>query len=145
MMSTTEEKTPQRIPVSKDRLKLTGDGTEGVLLGTKCKSCGTHFLGARRFCANCTSDEVEAVELSKKGTLSSYTVVWAPPQGWKGDVPYILGQVRFPEGVSVLSEVVDLPREEIKIGMPMELTLRVGDVDPDGNEVVVYKWRPTSR
>ena len=144
-MSTTEEKTPQRVSVSSERLKLTGDGTEGVLMGTKCRSCGAHFLGAQRFCVNCTSDEVEPVELSKKGTLNSYTVVWAPPQGWKGDVPYILGQVGLPEGVSVLSEVVDLPREEIKIGMPMELTLRVGDVGPDGNEVVVYKWRPTSK
>ncbi len=144
-MSTAEQKKPQRIPVSKDRLELLGDGTEGVLLGTKCKSCGAHFFGSRRFCVNCTSDEVEPVELSKQGTLSSYTVVWAAPGGWTGDVPYILGQVRLPEGVGILSEVVELPREDIKIGMPLELTLRVGGEDPDGNEVVVYKWRPISK
>ena len=144
-MSETEQKTPQRIPVSRDRLKLLGDGTEGVLLGTKCKSCGAHFSGSRRFCVNCTSDEVEPVELSKEGTLYSYTVVWAPPAGWTGDVPYILGQVRLAEGVSILSEVVDLPREDIKIGMPMELTLRVGGEDPEGNEIVVYKWRPAAK
>ena len=35
-------------------------------------------------------------------------------------------------------------REALKIGMPMELTLRVGGHDKEGNEVVVYKWRPKS-
>lgn len=144
-MSEAEEKSTQRVPVLSKQLKLIGDGTQGVLLGMVCKSCGTHFFGSPRFCLKCTSSDIERVELSKEGVLYSFTIVRAPPPGWQGSVPYILGSVKLPEGPQVCSEVVDCPEEALKIGMPMELTLRVGGKDKEENEIVVYKWRPTSR
>jgi len=84
------------------------------------------------------------VELGKQGILRTYTVIWVPPPGWQGSVPYILGSVELPEGPEVVSEVVDCPQEAISIGMPMELTLRVGGTDKKGDEIIVYKWRPAS-
>ena len=143
-MSETEEKSSQRIPVMSSNLRLSGDGTEGVLLGAVCKSCGEYFFGSPDFCLNCTSSELGEVELSRQGILRTYTVIWVPPPGWQGAVPYILGSVELPEGPEVVSEVVDCPQEAISIGMPMELTLRVGGTDKKGNEIVVYKWRPAS-
>ena len=113
-MSEAEEKsTPQRVPVLSKQLKLIGDGTQGVLLGMVCKSCGTHFFGSPRFCLKCTSSDIERVELSKEGVLYSFTIVRAPPPGWQGSVPYILGSVKLPEGPQVRSEVVDCPEEAI--------------------------------
>ncbi len=142
-MSEAEQKSTQRVPVSK-RLKLWDDGTQGVLLGTVCKSCGVHFFGSPRFCLKCTSGDLQPVELSKEGILYTFTIVRVPPPGWQGSVPYILGAVKLPEGPSITSEVVDCPEEALKVGMPMELTLRVGGKDKEENEVVVYKWRPRS-
>jgi uncharacterized OB-fold protein len=131
-----------RVSVSPPRMKLLNDqGTEGVLLGTRCRQCGEHFFGPVVFCQSCTSRDLEPVELSKHGTLYSYTIVRVPPEGWPGGVPYALGQVELPEGPHVLSEVVDCPYEELNVGMRLELTFAVSGEDRDGREVVVYKWR----
>jgi len=141
-MTEAEPKTTGRVPVMGSRLKLFGDGTDGVLVGRRCRDCGEHFFGAPRFCLKCTSAELEPVELSKEGTLHSFTVVRQAPPGWPGTVPYILGSVRLPEGPRIAAEVVDCPEVAVKVGMLVTLTLRVAARDKEGNEVVVYKWRP---
>ena len=133
------------MPVSVDsnRLRLTNeDGTEGVLVGFRCRECGTHVFGAATFCQGCTSDQLEPVDLSRHGTLYSYTIVRVPPAGWPGQVPYTLGQVQLPEGPQVLAEVVDCPAEDLKIGIDVELTLRQVRGEESGADRVVYKWRP---
>jgi hypothetical protein len=139
------DKTPRRIPVMSKVLKLTGDGSEGVLLGVMCQNCGEYILGMPSFCPKCMSSDLKAVELGKHGILRTFTVIWAPPPGWQGPVPYILGAVELPEGPDILSEVVDCPREALKVGMSMELTVRVGGKDKEGNEIMVYKWRPSTQ
>ena len=127
------------------RLKLLNDqGTEGALLGTRCRQCGAHFFGGVVLCRRCSSGELEPVELSNQGTLYSYTIVRIPPAGWPGGVPYALGQVELPEGPHVISEVVDCPYEKLRVGMKLELALAVGGEDTRGNELVVYKWRQPS-
>jgi uncharacterized OB-fold protein len=143
-MSTSEQNSPQRIPVVKERLKISDDGTEGVLLGMKCQECGEHFFGAPSFCLKCTSDNLKPIELSKEGVVTTYTIVRQAPPGWQGDVPYLLAAVQVPEGPRVTAEVVDCPEEAIKVGLPVELTVRVGGKDKEENEVVVYKWKPQS-
>ena len=144
-MSEVKKKLPQRIPVSSKKLRLSGDGLDGVLLGMRCNNCGEYTLGARDFCANCTSDDLEEVELSKQGTLRSYTVVYTPPPGWQGNVPYILGRVELPEGPLIVSEVVDCPQESLKVGMPVDMVLRVAGKNKEEDEVVVYSWKPASK
>lgn len=143
-MSTSEQKSPQRIPVVKERLKISDDGTEGVLLGRKCQECGENFFGAPSFCLKCTSGDLKPIELSKEGIVTTYTIVRQAPPGWQGDVPYLLAAVEVPEGPRITAEVVDCPEEAIKVGLPVELTVRVGGKDKDENEVVVYKWIPKS-
>jgi len=135
-------------PVSVDaiRLRLTNQaGTEGVLLGTRCGECGEYAFGLISFCQACTSADTEPVELSSRGTLYSYTVVWVPPPCWLGDVPYVLGQIELPEGPHVLAEVVGCRHEELTIGEPVELTLQRVRPDDSGSELMVYKWRPVDQ
>ncbi|MDP6301546.1 MAG: OB-fold domain-containing protein, partial [SAR202 cluster bacterium] len=71
----------------------------------------------------------------------SYTIIHAPPAGWKGLVPYVLGSVKLPEGPQVLSEVIDLDPETIEIDMPMTMVLRAGEADDEGREITLYKWQ----
>ena len=124
------------------RLKLTNkEGTAGVLLGFRCIDCGIHVFGPATFCQACTSNNLEPVELGKKGILYSYTVVRVPPSGWPGQVPYILGQVELPEGPQVLAEVIECPEDDLKIGLEVELALMLVRTS-DESEKVVYKWRP---
>ena len=135
----------KRVPVVPSRLRILDDaGTRGVLLGSRCRQCGEHFFGFIAFCQSCTSADIEPVELGNCGTLRSYTIVRVPPAGWPGPVPYALGQVEMPQGPNVISEVVGCPFEELRVGMSMSLALAVGGQDGDGNDVIVYKWRPSS-
>ena len=128
------------------RLRLTAeDGSDGVLLGTRCGECGVYSFGPAVMCLRCTSASLEEVSLSAHGSLYSYTLVHVPPAGWPGPVPYILGQVELPEGPHIMAEVVDASFEELKVGIPMTLALRnitVPDTGPDTVEQkAVYKWR----
>jgi uncharacterized OB-fold protein len=106
----------------------------------RCRTCGEHFFGAVVFCRRCSSRDLEPVELSRQGTLYSYTIVRVPPPGWKGAVPYALGQVELPEGPHVLCKL-DCPHEALRIGMRLELALEDAGVDGDGNQLVIYGWR----
>ena len=122
---------------------MTGDdGSEGILLGTKCRDCGVHVFGPVTFCQACTSNNLEPVNLSSCGTLYSYTVVRVPPAGWPGPVPYVLGQVELREGPHVLAEVIDCRESDLRIDMEVELALRTVSADGSKVEQVVYKRRP---
>ena len=140
-MTEPTAKTIHRVPVVRS-LKLSEDGTAGVFTGRKCKNCGEYFVGAPLFCLRCSASDFDSIELSTRGVLKTYTVIWVPPPGWTGPTPYILGSVQIPEGMDILAEVIDCPRESIKIGMKMEMVLRVGGKDAEGNEIMVYKWHP---
>ena len=143
-MSTADKGAPRRISVTERRLRINEDGTDGVLLGQKCRECGEVFFGQPQFCLKCTSANLEPVDLSREGVLTTYTIVRQAPPGWQGDVPYLLGTVKLPEGPRIASEVVDCAAEDLKAGLAVRLMVRVGGQDKDGNEVVVYKWRPGS-
>ena len=142
-MNETQQKSGKLIPVIKN-LKLFDNGLDGELTGVKCNNCGEYFVGTLKFCLNCTNDKLEPVKFSKTGVLRTYTVIWVPPPGWQGDIPYILGSVELPEGVEVTTEVINCPRESIKIGTDMEMVLKIGGQDQEDNEIVVHKWQPIS-
>ena len=127
--------------VDPNRLRLTDEeGSEGVLLGLRCRDCDTTIFGPGTFCQQCTSANLEPVEFGQQGVLYSYTVVRVPPAGWPGPVPYILGQVELAEGPQVLAEIVDCTEEDLTIGMPVHLALSTVSVQEGQGEKVVYKW-----
>ena len=115
-----------------------------MLVGWQCRRCGEHFFGEVLFCRSCSSQDLESVQLSSRGSLHSYTIVRVPPPGWKGEVPYALGQVELPEGPHVLCRVVDCPHERLSVGMALELTTEVVGEDDAGNRLVVYAWQPAN-
>ena len=147
--------TPQDSPESVDphRLRLTDNSEEsggaGVLVGHRCRRCQVCVFGPAVFCQACSSDDLESVELSRQGTLYSFTVVRVPPAGWPGKVPYTLGEVELPEGPHVLAEIIDSEPDRLKLGMSMELALEQVAVAESnkglGKILAVYKWRPANK
>ena len=135
--------------VDPTRLRLTNEeGSQGALLGLRCRDCTITIFGPGTFCQQCTSPNLESVELSQEGTLYSYTVVRVPPAGWPGPIPYILGQVELSEGPQVLAEIIDCQEEELTIGMPMHLALcTVSGQEGQGRQssVQVGNWERRSK
>ena len=132
-----------RVSALPDRLRLLDEeGTRGVLLGWRCRLCNEHFFGEVVLCRRCSSGDLESVELGTRGTLYSYTVVRVPPPGWKGEIPYALGQVELPKGPHVLCRIVDCPPERLRVGMALELVTEVATEDEEGTQSLVYAWKP---
>ena len=129
--------------VDPTRLKVGSNSwADATLIGFRCRECDVSVFGPATFCQSCTSLDIDEVDLGSQGTLYSYTIVRIPPAGWPGEIPYVLGQVELPSGPQVLAEVVDCPHDNLKIGMPMELTLRTAAIEGGGPAKLVYKWRP---
>ena len=120
------------------------------LIGAKCPQCGTYVFPPRaENCPNpgCTADDLEAVALSRRGTLWSYTEnrYQPPPPYPQADPfqPFAVAAVQLvDEGIIVLGKVVEgTLAADLKVGMPMELTTMPLYTDDDGVEHTVYAWR----
>ncbi|MEU5214718.1 bifunctional MaoC family dehydratase N-terminal/OB-fold nucleic acid binding domain-containing protein [Streptomyces sp. NPDC020807] len=104
---------------------------EGVaghrLLFQRCRACATPRFPWLPGCADCGSPDWEAVEAGGTGTVFSY-VVMHHPHFPAFDPPYAVGLVELAEGVRIVSNVVGVPYDKVRIGMPVRLEfLRVDD------------------
>lgn len=141
--------TKKTIPLKEGLWAETGthDG-QPHLLGHRCLNCGEVFFPRKEngICTNCHSTKLEAMELSRKGKIFSFSVVMLRPPGdyYRGDVPYALGYVALEEGVQVEALFTDCKPDDIRIGMDMELKLEKLHDDEAGNTVITYKFRPSA-
>ena len=93
------------------------------LTGTKCKHCGTPQYPKQRVCINCgTKDEYEA-----------YTFFDKPAKAFSFSHDYVMASVEPPVTVTIVDfegggrlmcDMTDRVPEEIKVGIPLEMTFR---------------------
>jgi len=137
----------KKIPLLNGMMRLADiAGGEGRLLGSKCRKCGELFFIKRELCECCQSPDLEEITLSTTGKLYAFTVMFypAPPPYKPSDpfVPYGLGWIELPEGLVLFSLLTENDPKKLKAGMQMELVFEKLEDDKDGNEVMVYKYRP---
>ncbi len=112
---------------STDHYKALG---EHKLIGSRCKSCGKLFYPARPMCPECHGRDMEPIELSGKGKLSAYSVIYIATTamiqaGFDRKNPYCAGVVQLEEGPSICAQVIgaDVAHPgSIKIGSPLAAT-----------------------
>ncbi len=92
---------------------------QGKLLGAKCQKCGKLHLPPRPLCDNCFSKEFKWVELSNKGKLLTYTVIYVAPTQFQGMAPYAVGIIELEDGVRIPGMIRGVAPEQIKIGMSL--------------------------
>ena len=140
------------IPVKKPAVEgwFAWESGEPHLIGTRCKQCGSYFFPKETaMCRNprCTSEELEELALSRRGTLWSYTNnCYQPPAPYVSPdpfVPYVVAAVELErEGLVVLGQVVgSVTVEDLRSGMTMELVVDTLFKD-DEQEAVIWKWKP---
>lgn len=131
---------------------FTLDETAPALLGSKCTSCGTFaFPKETFFCRNpeCQSTEFAETELSRTGTVWSYTdACYQPPKPYVAADPYLpfsIAAVELAaEQMVVMGQVVaGVTVDDLAVGTEVEIVLDTLYED-DENEYLVWKWRPTS-
>lgn len=117
-----------RPSISQDTSFFWESAARSELLIQKCSSCGTLRHPPRPGCAACGSLEWETIQSSGLGTVYSYVIYHHPPlPGF--EPPFAVGLIELEEGVRMLSNIVDMPLDEITIGMPVEVTFVAVDAD----------------
>ena len=133
-----------RVPIEPGYFRIPDDpGASPVLLGSRCPNCGEVFFPRRMVCAQCLHEGTDDVDLSTRGRLWTWTYCHVPLFGKKdADVPgYGVGQVDLPEGPRIqailMGDVADF-----EIGMELETDLETLRTNSDGDDVVIYRFRP---
>lgn len=89
-----------------------------------CASCGKRQFYPRVFCMNCFS-EVEWIEASGRGKVYSFTVVHKTfHKEMQDKVPYVLALIELEEQVRMMSHVVDVNPEDVRVGMDVSVVFR---------------------
>jgi uncharacterized OB-fold protein len=96
---------------------------EGRLMIGRCRDTGRHFFPPRGVSPFTLSPNVELVAASGRGTLYSYTVM-------RTAAPYVPAMVELEEGPRVFTNLVDVPFEEIRIGMRLRVAFRATEDGP---------------
>ena len=115
------------------------------LKGVRCCSCGALAVGERAHCINCASSDLEPHVFSKYGKVYSHTIIrHAPPPPYPQEnfKPFPVAWVRLEDGLYILAEIIDCGLEDIHFDMPVEMVVTKGWEDEEGNEVLMYKFRP---
>lgn len=106
----------------------------------KCKKCGHVYFPPRLICRECQGREFETIVLSERGKLLSFTVIHTPASQFKDISPYALGILETKEGAKLTAQIVDIPADQIKTGMELQIEFR--RVQTDGHEgVLAYGYK----
>ncbi|MFE9766713.1 bifunctional MaoC family dehydratase N-terminal/OB-fold nucleic acid binding domain-containing protein [Streptomyces sp. NPDC005808] len=112
---------------------------EGVgrheLLIQRCGGCGVLRFPWLPGCNTCGCLEWDTVEARGDGTVYSYVVMHHPPFP-AFDPPYAVGLIELPEGVRMVSNVVGVPYDKVRIGMAVRLEFQRYD---DELELPVFR------
>ncbi|MFC1895829.1 Zn-ribbon domain-containing OB-fold protein [Thermodesulfobacteriota bacterium] len=120
------------------------------LIGSKCNNCGKVAFPAQNSCPSCCLEDVDKIELSKRGKLWTWTLQgflpksppYAGPENEETFVPYGVGYVELPGEVRVESRLTENDPDKLKIGMEMELVIQKFIEDEEGNDVMAYFFKP---
>ena len=131
---------------------FTYDTDEPALLGTRCTACGTYSFPRETFaCKNpdCLGRELDEVELSRTGTIWSYTLNgFQPPPPYVATTdpyePVAIAAVELgAERIVVMGQVAEgVPFEELAVGLEVELVIETL-FSEDDTDHLVWRWRPT--
>jgi hypothetical protein len=113
------------------------------LVGETCDSCGVKLFPPRDVCLECEAPAKELFTFTGLGEVFSYTTIYDAPAGFENTAPYTIALVKLNEGPVITAQLTDVDKEDVHIGMPVEMVTR--KLRSDGEEGMIvygYKFRP---
>jgi uncharacterized OB-fold protein len=103
--------------------------------------CDHLFFYPRSECPRCLSNRLEWMQVSGRGRLHTYTVIYQPANAaFQDDTPHIYAVVQLDEGPRMVSNVVQCEIDAVRVDMPLEAIF--DDITP---EWTLVKFKPASR
>jgi len=127
-------------------------GADPALVASRCTTClSAFFPPTTGFCRNpaCPGEEFEATELSRRGTVWSYTdAQYQPPPPYVAAsdpyVPFALAAVELPEGIVVLGQLAEgYGVSDVRVGSEVEVVVEPLYTDDTG-ERTIWRWKPVT-
>ena len=106
--------------VTEDSAAFWDAADEGRLVAQRCAACGRLRHPPRPMCPECHSLDVEVVTLSGRGVVYSYALLHHP-QHPAFEYPVLAALVDLDEGIRVVSNLVGVEPEAIRIGLPVQV------------------------
>ena len=90
----------------------------------RCQKCKTWVHYPKPSCWNCSSGDLKPEEVSGCGTVYSYTVTHQDVPGYTAPFAVVIVELEEQAGLRMVSNVVDVPPEDVRIGMPVQVTFQ---------------------
>lgn len=104
---------------------------KGRLLGLRCNKCGAYTAPPKKVCMQCTSEDLDIVELSGQGIIRTFTVIRVPPEGFKA--PYIVAVAELDEGPWLMGNVIGIDVDKATLDL-IGKKVRVGSKTVPGDK-----------
>jgi uncharacterized OB-fold protein len=101
----------------------------------RCAECGVLRHPPGPMCLACGAGKADYVVAAGTGEVYSYVVHHHPPVPGRR-VPFVVALVQLPEGVRIVGELLGVPPEQVRIGMPVRAEF--AEID---EELTLPAWR----
>ena len=109
------------------------------LMLMRCRSCRAWRMPSRPRCPDCWSTETEWAKASGRATLYSFGIMHQKFPGFADDVPYNYAVVELEEGPRIVSNIVGVVDEELRVDMPL-----VAFFDDVADDTTLVRFTPSS-
>ncbi len=116
---------------------------EGKILGQRCPACHKVYVPPRSACPVDGVPTTDEVQLSDKGTVTTFCIVNVPFLGQKITPPYVSAYVLL-DGADIALQhlILDIPAEEVRMGMRVEAVWKPSEEWTTSIENISH-FRPT--
>jgi uncharacterized OB-fold protein len=122
--------TARPIPQADDESREFFEGARRhELMLMRCRACGAWRLPSRPRCPDCWSTDTEWARASGRATLHSFGLMHQKFPGFETETPYLYAVVELEEGPRIVSDVVGVTRDDLRLDMPLVATF--DDVSDD--------------
>jgi uncharacterized OB-fold protein len=127
--------------IDRDNIDFLRGFLEHRLLINKCGNCGTWSQPPYPVCPSCQSLDVHPTEVSGRGVIFTFTILHTggtPGVDYKPGHPVAVIDLEEQDGLRATGTIVNCAHEDIRIGMPVELTW----IERNGADIPA--WQPAS-
>ena len=95
--------------------------SEGRLIGDRCPSCEKVYCPMRGNCPRCGVATTERVEISPRGTVTTFCIVRVPSENIDLKLPYCAANIMLDgSDMPFISLIQECEAEDVRIGMRVE-------------------------
>jgi uncharacterized OB-fold protein len=99
------------------------------LLINRCSECGFWIHPPKPSCPRCGSGTIAPAAVGGRGVVHTYTVTHTAIPGFEPPFAVVLVELEEQAGLRLVSNLVDVPPDDVAIGMPVEVVFRAAGAE----------------